>query len=153
MPRPLFDVPGWSVPTEPASSSPSKKSKKRKRPHDNDASSEKLESIQVNLEKLIGALDQTGRVKRPPKKKHKGKKSTDSLEGVADNKPTTATPPKVSPERPKDVRKPSKKPKGTPKEKGVSKPHHSPKVADSEEPSLTTLQNRMKKKLDGARFR
>ena len=156
MPRPLFEVPGWSVPTEPASSSPPKKPKKRKRPHDNDASSEKLESAQVNLEKLMGALDRTEPVKRPPKKKHKGKKSTDSPEGVADNKPTAATPPKVSPEEPKDVRKPSKKPKGTrtaPKEKGVSKPHHSPKVADSEDPGLTTLQNRMKKKLDGARFR
>lgn len=155
MPRPLFEVPGWSVPTELASSSPSKKSKKRKRPHDNDASSEKLESVQVNLEKLMGALDRADPVKRP-KKKHKGKKSTDSSEGIADNKPAAAKPPKVSIEKPKDVRKPSKKPKGThtaPKEKGVSKPHHSPKVADSEDPSLTTLQNRMKKKLDGARFR
>ena len=153
MPRPLFEVPGWSVPTEPAPSSPSKKSKKRKRPHDNDAPSEKLESAQVNLEKLMGALDRPDRVKRPPKKKHKGKKSTDSSEGITNNKPTAATPPKVSPEKPKDVRKPPKKPKGTPKEKGVSKPHHSPEVADSRGPSLTTLQNRMRKKLDGARFR
>jgi ribosomal RNA-processing protein 8 len=155
MPRPLFEVPGWSVPTEPTSSSPSKKSRKRKRPHDDDAS-EKLGSAQVNLEKLMGALDRAGPVKRPPKKKHKGKKSTDSSEEITDNKPTAATSPKVYPNKPKDVRKPSKKPKGvhkTPKEKGVSKPHHSPKVADSEDPSLTTLQNRMKKKLDGGRFR
>lgn len=150
MPRPLFEVPGWSVPTEPASSSPSKKSKKRKRPHDNDAPSEKLESAQVNLEKLMDALDP---VKRPPKKKHKGKKPTDSAEGVADNKPTAATPPKVSPEKPKDLRKPAKKPKGTPREKGVPKPHRSPEVAGSEGPNLTILQNRMRKKLDGARFR
>lgn len=155
MSRPLFEVPGWSVPTEPASSSlsSSKKSKKRKKLHDDDASSEKLESAQVNLEKLMGVLDRANPTKRPPKKKHKGKKSADSPEGVADNKPTAATPPK---EKPKDVKKPSKKQKGThtsPKEKGVSKPHRPPEVAGSEDPGLTTLQNRMKNKLGGARFR
>jgi hypothetical protein len=156
MSRPFFEVPGWSVPAELASSSPPKKSKKRKRLYGDDAPEEKLKSARLRLEKLMDVLDRADPVKRPPKKKHKGKKSTDSSEEVANNKPTAATPPKVSPEKPKDVRKPSKKPKGshtTPTEKGVSKPHHSPKVADSEDQSLTTLQNRMKKKLDGARFR
>ena len=159
MPPHLFEVPGWSVPAEPSSSSP-KKSKKRKRPHDNDGSSEKLESIQVNLEKLMDTLERGDSVKRPPRKKHKGKKSPGSSEGVADNKPTTATPPKVSPEKakPKDVKKPPVKPMGTqttPKEKGGPKPQHHdpPRVTDCVGPNLTTLQNRMKKKLDGARFR
>jgi len=161
MPHQLFEVPGWSVSTEPLSPSPSKKSKKRKRPHDNDGSSEKLESAQVNLDKLMKTLERADSVTRPQKKKHKGKKSTGPPGGVADNKSAAATPPKASPEkaRPndvKDVKKLSKKPKGkhvTPKEKGVSKPDHPPKATDSGDPNLTTLQNRMKRKLDGARFR
>lgn len=158
MPRPLFEVPGWSVPTELSSSSSSKKPKKRKRPQDNDGPSDKLESAQVNLDKLMGTLERADRVKRPPKKKHKGKQSTDSPEGVADNRPTAATPPKALPEKlkPKVTKKPSDKPKGartTPKEKGGSKQQHPPKATDSVDSSLTTLQNRMKKKLDGARFR
>jgi len=157
MPPPLFDIPGWSVPTEPSSSSSSKKSRKRKKPHDDDASSGKLESAKVNLDKLMGTLDRADPVKRPPRKKHKGKKSAGSLEGATDNDSATA-PPKPPPEKTerKDVKKPSKKPKGTqttPKEKGRSRPQHPPKVADSADPNLTTLQNRMKKKLDGARFR
>ena len=151
MPHHLFDVPGWSVPTEPSSSS-SKKSKKRKRPRD-DASSEKLESVQVNLEKLMDTLDP---MKRPPKKKHKGKKSAGSSETT--NKPAAAALPEASLEKAKlkNAEKPSNKSKGphtTLKEKGVPKPHDPPEVADSVDPSLTTLQNRMKKKLGGARFR
>ena len=158
MPRPLFEVPGWSVSTNPASSSSSKKSKKRKRLHSDNASSEKLGSVQVNLEKLMESLERVDPVNQPPKKKYKGKKSAGSPEGVADNKTTAATPPKVSPEKanPKGAKKPSKESKGThtgPKEKGGSKPQHPPKAAGSEDSNLTTLQNRMKKKLDGARFR
>jgi len=154
MPLPLFQVPGWSVSTEPASSSSSKKSKKRKRPHDHDA----LDGFESDLQKHIDALGRAIAAKQPPKKKHKGKRSKDSSEGVADNKPTAATPPKASSKKakPKDVRTPSKKSKGThpaPKEKGTSEKHRHPKVADSEDPGLTTLQNGMKKKLDGARFR
>jgi ribosomal RNA-processing protein 8 len=152
MPHHLFDVPGWSVPTEPSSSS-SKKSKKRKRPRD-DASSEKLESVQVNLEKLMDTLDPA---KRPPKKKHKGKGSA----GSSKLQPTSPLlPPRADASlekaKLKDAEKPSNKSKGahtTPKEKGIPKPHNPPGVADSVDPSLTTLQNRMKKKLDGARFR
>ena len=158
MPPPLFEVPGWSVQTEPVSSSPSKKANKRKRPHDGDAPPEKLESAQVNLEKLMEVFDRTDQIKQPPKKRHKGKKSAGLSEGVADNKPLATTPPKAPPEKakPNDVKKHSKKPKEThtsPKEKGTSKPHHPPKVAGSEDPGLTKLQNRMRKKLDGARFR
>jgi len=156
MPR-LFEVPGWSVPVEPSPSSSSKRPKKRKRPHDHDAP-EKLESVQVNLEKLMDTLERADSVKRPPKKKHKGKKSAGSSERVVDNEPTAATPLKASPEKaqPKDVKKPSKKPKGTHathKEKGTSKPQRPTKVAGSGDPNLTTFQNQMKKKLDGARFR
>jgi ribosomal RNA-processing protein 8 len=158
MPRHLFDVPGWSVPTEPLSLSSSKQSKKRKRPHGTDASSEKLESAQVNLDKLMDTLERADPTKRPPKKKHKGKKSTDSAEGVADNKFAAATLPKASSKKAKlkDVKGSSGEPKGThttSKEKGIPKPHHPPKTTDSVDPNLTTLQNRMKKKLDGARFR
>lgn len=154
MSPPLFEVPGWSVSTEPVSPSSSKKSKKRKRPHDPNAS-EKLESAHVNLEKLMDTLD---RGKRPPRKKHKGKKSTDSS-GVADNKPNAITPQEISPEKAKieDAEKPSKKQKGrthtVAKEKGKYKAEHHPTPTVSEDPSLTTLQNQMKKKLDGARFR
>lgn len=152
MPLQLFEVPGWSVPTEPSSSSSSKKSRKRKRPHDNDASSGKLESTQVNLDKLMDTFD------HPPKKKHKGKKSTGLLASVADDKSTAVPPPKAPPVKAelRDTKKPSKQPKGTqtkPKEKGGSRLQYPPKVADSVDPNLTTLQNRMRKKLDGARFR
>lgn len=158
MPPPLFEVPGWDVQMEPTPSSSSKNAKKRKRPHDNDALPEKLESAQVNLEKLMDVFDRTDPIKRPPKKKHKGKKSAGLSKGVADNKPPVATPPKASPEKakPDDVKKLSKKKKEThtsPKEKGTPKPHHPPKVSDSEDLGLTKLQNRMRKKLDGARFR
>lgn len=158
MPHHLFEVPGWSVAAEPLPPSSSKKSKKRKRPHDGDGSSEKLESAQVNLDKLMDTLERVDSVKRPPKKRHKGKKPAGSSEGTVNNESAAAVPPKASSGRAKlkDVKKPSNKPKGTqttPKEKGGSKPQHSPKVADSVGSNLTTLQNQMKKKLDGARFR
>lgn len=158
MPPPLFEVEGWTIPTEPTSSSSSKKAKKRKRSHDNDAPPENLESDVVDLEKLMDVFDRTDPIKQPPKKKHKGKKSAGLSEAVADNRPPTATPPKASPEKakPNHVKKPSKEPKETltsPKEKGVPKPHHPPKAASSGDPGLTGLQNRMRKKLDGARFR
>jgi len=158
MPHQLFEVPGWSLPTEPSSSSSSKKSRKRKRPHDDDVSSGKLESAQVNLDRLMNTLERADPVKRPPKKKHKGKKSTAPPEGVAGDESTAPAPPKAPPVKAelKDVKKPSKQPKGTqttPKEKGGSRPQYPPKVADPVNPNLTTLQNRMKQKLDGARFR
>ena len=158
MPHHLFDVPGWSVPTEPSSSSSSKKSRKRKRPHDNDESSGKLESAHVNLDKLMKTLERADPVKRPPRKKHKGKKSTGSPEGVVGDESAAASPPKAAPKKAelRDTMKPPKKSKGphtTPKEKGGFRPQHPPKGADSVDPNLTTLQNRMKKKLDGARFR
>lgn len=158
MSPPLFEVPGWSVPTEPTPSSSSKKSKKRKRPHDPDASSEKFESAQVNLEKLVDTLGKVDSVKRPPKKRHKGKQLTDSSEGVADNRSTIVTPQTdfVGKANTKDVKNPSKKPteaQKKSKEKGKSKSQHATNVADSVDPSLTTFQKGMKKKLDGARFR
>ena len=158
MPHQLFEVPGWSVPTEPSSSSSSKKSRKRKRPHDDDASSGKLESARVNLDKLMDTLERADPVKRPSKKRHKGKASTGPPEGIADDEPAVVKPPKASPVKAelKDVRKPPKQRKGRqakPEEKGRSRPQHPPKVADSVDPNLTTLQNRMKQKLDGARFR
>jgi ribosomal RNA-processing protein 8 len=157
MSPPLFQVPGWSVGTEPVSSSSSKKSKKRKRPHGLDAPSEKLESVQVNLEKLMDTLDRGDSVKGPPKKKHKGKQRMVPSEGAADNKPATAAPSSDSVKaKTGDARKPSKKPtKSLPasKEKGKSESQYLTKVSESEDSNLTVLQNRMKKKLDGARFR
>ena len=157
MPPPLFEVPGWSVSTELASS-PSKKTKKRKRPHGSDAPSEKLESVQVNLEKLMHTLDPGESTKRPPKKKHKGKQSSDSCEGVADKKSPAAAPPKGSVKKGKikDAREPPKKSteaRPMSKEKGESESQQPTKVINPRDPNLTTLQNRMKKKLDGARFR
>lgn len=158
MSPPLFKVPGWPVSTELASSSSSKKSKKRKRAHDPNVSSGKLESAQVNLEKLMGTLDPADSVRRPPKKKHKGKQPTDSSERVANKKPVATTKPKDSVEKAatKDVKEPSKKPTETQlasKEKGKSKSQRPTKVDGSTNSNLTTLQNRMKNKLDGARFR
>ncbi|KAF9782898.1 methyltransferase-domain-containing protein [Thelephora terrestris] len=158
MPPPLFEVPGWSVSAEPASSSSSKKSGKRKRPYDPDAPSEKIESAQVNLEKLVNSLGRVDSVKRPPKKKHKGKQILDSSEGVADNSPTIVTPQKdsVGKAKTKDVKKPSKKPTETlpkSKEKGKSTSQNPKDMADSAGQNLTTFQKGMKKKLDGARFR
>lgn len=154
---PLFEVPGWSVLTELASSTTSKKSKKRKRPQDPNTSPEKLESAQVNLDKLMNTLDRADSARRPPKKKHKGKQPTDSSGGVA-NKNSSATSPKGSVEKAKikDDQELSKKPTETQqmhKEKGTTKSQHPTKVPDSKDPNLTVLQNRMKKKLDGARFR
>jgi len=106
----------------------------------------------------MDTLERADPVKRPPKKKHKGSKSTGLPEGFAVDDSVAPAPPKPPPVKAelKDVRKPSKQLKGTqrtPKEKGGSKPQYPPKVADSVDPNLTTLQNRMKKKLDGARFR
>ena len=155
---PLFEVTGWSVETEPTPSSSSKKSKKRKRSQDPDAPSEKLESAQVNLEKLMDTLHQGDLVKRPPRKKYKEKQLIDSSKKVVGDKPAVATPSKGSAEvvKPKDVRKPSKKPKETlqtSKEKGKYKPQDPTKVGDSAESNLTALQKGMRKKLDGARFR
>src|ERR1700742_4865957 len=96
MPRQLFEVPGWSVPTEPSSSS-SKKSRKRKRPRDNDGSLGKLESAQVNLDKLMDTLERAGPVKQPPKKRHKGNKSIGPPEGVMDDESPAAAHPKAPP--------------------------------------------------------
>lgn len=154
MPRPLFDVPGWSVPTELASSPSAEKSKKRKRPHGPNASSEKLESAQVNLEKLMGTLDPPDSVKQPLRKKHKGKRQTGSFEGAANNQAAAAMRSRDSVE--KGAREPSIRSTGTrqmSKEKRKLKSQHPTRVANSGDPNLTTLQNQMKKKLDGARFR
>ena len=168
---PLFDVPGWSVP----STAPSQSSQKRKRPG-NDV--DKVQSAEVNLDKLMNRLRDKGDDDNPRASKKRKRSASDAGEkaegpesrkgkGISDwglrrkeKKPTTSMisrPKKMKGK--KDVAKPADqttipsltrtKSPATSTGLTCTKTAVSPPAATG----LTPLQKTMKQSLDGARFR
>lgn len=169
---PLFEIPGWSIASDPVVEPQEHGSKKRKRPS---ASTDKLESMEVNLEKLVkrwkGSSEtnegKNGDGKRvenvglplPHKReaKRRGKKSrTDDIEEkkkyISLPKPLKATSMDfdmiVVPPQAKPLKRSWSAVTSSPKTVSPAKNGNS-----STTPGLTTLQEGMKRSLDGARFR
>ncbi|KAA1466263.1 hypothetical protein DENSPDRAFT_831052 [Dentipellis sp. KUC8613] len=171
----LFEVPGWSVPSAPISSS-AQHSRKRKRPN-----TDQVRAAEVNVEKLVKKLGAgngkdkaTQRAKKPrhedkarahPTEKekqkggprHDGKKMDGTVKGNKSPRPSGDTARSDSGKasttgehRSPSVSKPGKKSgkKDTASVDSQSRP--SPQQSTS---NLTSLQSGMKHSLDGARFR
>ncbi|KAH7916100.1 methyltransferase-domain-containing protein [Hygrophoropsis aurantiaca] len=166
----LFEVPGWSVPSAPVSEISQSTSKKRKRPVPQDG--DKLQSAEVNLDKLMRKLagDSKDLDKQAPKKKKtkhekphvenpqgnghksvvvnakkgKGKTSLNS------NAHTPETPDKKS-DAPAKKKKDGKSRAVNHASKDGSTAE--PPVASTSQSGLTSLQKGMKDSLDGAKFR
>lgn len=164
----LFDVPGWSVPSNPVSTQ--RQSKKRKHA----ASSEEqdlLRAAQVNLDKLIDSLggnaandagdgsSKKKRKKKPHKPTSQPSHSDQRREdlhppGKPRSQAKAAVPTVDPPTTSNEAALPRKKAK-TKNAKHVVQPtkisEHSAIVQDTG--SLTPLQRNLRKNLDGARFR
>ena len=164
----LFQVPGWSVPSAPVPDELGQSSKKRKRPHSTDP--HKLESAQINIEKLTSKLkhispevgvrendrlfrSSEGHSAESGKKKHK-KKSSDVQK---DSVPQQSSPSKEATDSGANKSQSTLPPKKKAKSKHPeSLPTKTSPAANGNMPSsmdLTTLQKRLKDKLEGARFR
>ncbi|EGO01861.1 hypothetical protein SERLA73DRAFT_177408 [Serpula lacrymans var. lacrymans S7.3] len=160
----LFEVPGWSLPSAPVTSSSQSTSKKRKRPADD---GHKLESATVNLDKLMKTLEGKDSVSSQASKKKKktqkanvgGKQSRPSKESnMKQSSPVAkSTARQDIPHNPdKDSRKGKKNKNKSKPDVTVPPKKPSTKIDVSlshDDSSLTTLQKGMKGSLDGARFR
>ncbi|KAF9247149.1 methyltransferase-domain-containing protein [Melanogaster broomeanus] len=164
----LFEVPGWSMPSEPVSTT-QRPSKKRKRAGSQDLV--QLRSAQVNIDKLINTLgrgtsshdDESRTLKKKKKNKTTSRPSDD--QGREDPRPPKkhgkAKPPVTSTvptPAPNAGTLPNKKPKKkTSKTESVPQPtlsvNSKPPSTARDTTGLTSLQRNMKKSLDGARFR
>ncbi len=173
----LFDVPGWSVPSD-AQPTSTANAKKRKRP--SGAGVDKLHAAEINLDKLMKQLDQP--VGQDSKRKKKGSRNSSRGDGDSDKrhthqndaggrpKPrkepyTGSTAPQVDGKR--RAKQPVKSPKKrddtqqgkihplNDRRKADSRIEHSDNVQESSSrnKNLTSLQSHMKSTLDGARFR
>lgn len=80
----LFEVPGWSVPSVPVQEAP--KARKRKRSANADNSDEKIQTAQINVEKLLEKFnkDVASTPGEESSKKKRRKKSGDKVAGSAD---------------------------------------------------------------------
>ncbi|KAG1755859.1 methyltransferase-domain-containing protein [Suillus lakei] len=159
-----FDVPGWSMPTAPVSKSAQSTSKKRKRPAAQDA--DKMQSVEVNLDKLMQKLGSVGsQDKQGPKKKKKHEKTTRGLdakdEHAASTEKVSSSPggsikgsaAKQAAKGGSGLHKKIKQKKSLKPDAGKSEQQsHNVSTAD-EVSGLTSLQKGMKDSLDGARFR
>ncbi|OCH90736.1 hypothetical protein OBBRIDRAFT_584527 [Obba rivulosa] len=179
----LFDVPGWSVPSEPVAQA-SSRNKKRKRPGaapaEDDAN--KMRAAQVNVEKLMEKLDDAGaQGAAEPQTRKKRKRNLKSGEGkkgelgqggsdeaASSTQPGKQAQKKAAPQPQQSVpagtknedgpSQEKKKKRGRQKEKGKAVDAPAPSVpAPKSKPQpaqgLTALQANMKNSLDGARFR
>jgi ribosomal RNA-processing protein 8 len=147
---PLFEVPGWSMSTDPVKNATKSRKRKRSIEHDDDED-DKLQAAQINLDKLMETLKGGDTNEKPKKKKQKSKKH--DIGNSSD--------PKNNKEKKggKDDLSSQKKPndKKT-KRKDESSIQTTAKLQKQADPSpgtkgLTKFQNRMKHSLDGARFR
>ena len=176
----LFEVPGWDTPKEGPSSTPSKK---RKRPSSADdsklqAAHVNLEKLVKKLDRKDNhdeshkkrksdASSERPRDERTETKKPKGKSHVDQQRPSSGSSKITAESDHVSsrdrvstesnPPKDKD-RKRKRKNKQLSSERSSDHVHDYPKHAKTAQPQdspsqLTSLQENMKKSLDGARFR
>lgn len=170
---PLFDIPGWSVSAPPVTESSTHVSKKRKRPS---SDSLKLQSAEVNLEKLVkrlkdkssveveggqsskkrGKTSDAGPSKKTERKRDKEIKAKSGDVGekklIPRPKPTKGSEKSSvaspGPTKKVNVRLLSTEPSAAPTTTSATK-----KGGHSHVPTLTPLQQGMKQSLDGARFR
>ncbi|KAL0582012.1 25S rRNA (adenine645-N1)-methyltransferase [Marasmius crinis-equi] len=161
---PLFDVPGWSLSQDPvAESSTTPNSRKRKRPDNESVSEKKTRTAEVNLEKIVKTLTGKGSSSSVLKKekKEKGKKGNKKagaedkkkmishpmpLKGAIEkrNESTSSLPP---------AKKAKTKHEKTPSQESLVKPNKGDKEVSQSGGGLTSLQERMRQNLEGARFR
>ncbi|KAG1753879.1 methyltransferase-domain-containing protein [Suillus paluster] len=161
----LFEVPGWSVPTAPVSILAQSTSKKRKRPAAQDA--DKMQSAEVNLDKLMQKLGSVGNredKQGPKKKKKKQERTTRAPDTKGAHATSNKATEKVSSPHGGSIEQPVKGVSGLRKKvkqkkslkHDAGKPEQRPRnvsPAVDEVPGLTSLQKGMKESLDGARFR
>lgn len=166
---PLFDVPGWTVPSPLVGDASPRVSKKRKRPASH---SSKLQSAEVNLDKLVKSLAgnsyaERGRTSSSKQAKKSGflggsktsnkkqlKKSSRAADDLDEQKKTISRPKPLKPatiERDSlETLQPAKRIKTKHKDPMAGTVQRSPKGSTT---GLTALQLDMKQSLDGARFR
>lgn len=155
----LFDIPGWSVTTAPVTETSKTESKKRKRPS---SESDRLQSAELNLEKLVKRLKGKPASNRdvvPPREaktstgKKKEKKRGKNAGASEETKKTIS--------RPKPLKAAEKGSIPSPRaNKKIKTNHEATETASStnitfvsQEAGLTARQQGMKQSLDGARFR
>jgi ribosomal RNA-processing protein 8 len=161
----LFQVPGWSMPAAPVSALSQSTSKKRKRPATQEV--DKVQSVEVNLDKLMQKLGRDHEDEQGPKKKKskhgktpqgmdtrdesatssKGKKKNPSSLGVVALSVAESSKPPT-----KVKQKKKKKPVAEKASSSEQQPRNTSPAADGVS-GLTSLQKGMKESLDGARFR
>ncbi|KAF5393955.1 hypothetical protein D9757_000143 [Collybiopsis confluens] len=151
---PLFNVPGWSIPTEPVTEPGSRK---RKRPANDTGSEIRIASTEVNLEKLVQKLTgkrdsnnskNSKKLRRQQKEEQQSRSSLDD----DDKKKTISLPiPLMSAKE-----RAAKKARPTHSDRSLTSqltPAKHPEKNEDEDVSLTSMQKGMKQKLEGARFR
>lgn len=167
---PLFDVPGWTVASEPVKEPATTTSKKRKRPVDHDE--DKVSAVQMNLDKLMDTLKEGGEGshEKSKRKRNKGRKSdNEARKAVVEDKQPKHAERRQDPslqkkkgeqdivpdEAPsKKLRERKKTKKGDPDAQPAVNTDNTKGIVGIPPPGgLTTFQNRMKQSLDGARFR
>lgn len=162
----LFEVPGWTMPSAPMTDI-AQRSGKRKRPSD----ASKVQSAEVNLEKLMKKLKKNGASTSPQAKgkttrkipdpstarsKEKGSrpKGDESRKAVGGKvKQNISGPTEKYPVSTKDATGSLPSSKRKVKKDAQAQSKNLPKKSSSQIAGLTTLQNNMKQSLDGARFR
>lgn len=163
----LFDIPGWTVSAPPLAESSRHVSKKRKRPA---SDGDKLQSAEVNLEKLVKRLKGKGdaetRGSKGKEKEKAGKKTEMKREKKSKAQTVDTEVKKKTISRPMPLKamdrtsisseRPAKRQKTKPVvTEASSRSSLSPtkKVDGDSTDGLTALQKGMKQSLDGARFR
>jgi len=166
---PLFDVPGWTVPSPLVGDASPRVSKKRKRPASHPS---KFQSAEVNLDKLVKRLTGNSYAERGPTSSSKQAKKSGFLGGskISDKKRLKKSSPtadnldeqKKTISRPKPLKRamierdsieilqPVKRVKTKHKDPVAGTVQKSPNNSTT---GLTALQLDMKQSLDGARFR
>ncbi|KAI6134860.1 methyltransferase-domain-containing protein [Pisolithus croceorrhizus] len=153
----LFDVPGWTVPTEPTPAQAGSKKRKRRQHSPDD-----IQSAQANLDKLVrmlGHVPPEGDPRPLKKKKSRAKVSQGTLEPKKVEVPTPEVfTPKDGVARSKT--KTDRQHKGSKNSKSSATEKLDPPDPSSERPlpvqeksGLTPLQKHMKQNLGGAHFR
>jgi ribosomal RNA-processing protein 8 len=164
----LFEVPGWSVTTALVPESSTQTSKKRKRPG-NDGSDSRIQSAELNLEKLVKRLKGNAGMddnSRRNSTKHgvKAGSSLGRIDRKRERKIKTGDVKKKSISRPRPLKGPGKassssSPRPTKKVKTSHDATENLSVMAAKQPEkdsasgLTVLQRGMRQSLYGARFR
>lgn len=154
----MFEVPGWSVETAPVKEIHETPSKKRKRPNSERLSLETNGTFDKIMEKFAKSEKKAENKRTPKKKQDKQQLKTRRKSDASHVNPLTISRPK--PLKPRvsvdgDSARPTKKVKTH--RDSISPPTFASTLTlippPSSNPPLTVLQQRMRRSLDGARFR